>query len=92
MLPIFCGVETVIAKSLASIHKNLINYGIVQRIFKNKDDCEKIDVDNVLVQADKGGITIRIVNNKDSQLSQDIKGRCHTLPEEKRPENEEAGN
>ncbi|MDD5008263.1 MAG: hypothetical protein PHC68_07645 [Syntrophorhabdaceae bacterium] len=52
----------------------------------------KIDVDDVLVQADKGGITIRIVNNKDSQLSQDIKGRCHTLPEEKRPENEEAGN
>jgi aconitate hydratase len=69
LLPMFLGVEVVIAKSFARIHKeNLINYGILPLIFKNKEDYEKLDVDDVLVVddvfsgVDKGNITIKNKN------------------------------
>lgn len=69
LLPMFLGVEAVFAKSFARIHKeNLINYGILPLVFKNKEDYEKIDakdvffIDAVYAQVDKGEIKIKIVN------------------------------
>ena len=53
LLPMYLGVEAVIAKSYARIHKeNLINYGILPLVFKNKDDYEKIGQDDRVVITD----------------------------------------
>jgi len=67
LLPMFLGVEAVVAKSYARIHKeNLINYGILPLVFKNKDDYEKLDVNDVFViekvydQVDKGEVIVTI--------------------------------
>ncbi|MBP2654620.1 MAG: aconitate hydratase/aconitase [Firmicutes bacterium] len=69
LIPMFFGVEAVVAKSFARIHKeNLINYGILPLVFKNKTDYEKIDMDDVFAindvyaQVDKGEVTIKVVN------------------------------
>jgi aconitate hydratase len=69
LIPMFFGVEAVIAKSFARIHKeNLINYGILPLLFRDKDDYEKIEQDDVLViddvsaQVDRGEVTVRVVN------------------------------
>ncbi|KUK73219.1 MAG: Aconitate hydratase/aconitase [Clostridiales bacterium 38_11] len=69
LLPMFLGVEVVIAKSFARIHKeNLFNYGILPLIFKNKEDYEKIEMNDVLViddlyaQVDKGEVKMMLVN------------------------------
>jgi aconitate hydratase len=69
MLPMFFGTEVVFAKSFARIHKeNLINYGILPLVFKNKDDYDKVDmndtfvIENVFSQADKGLITVKVPN------------------------------
>ena len=67
MLPMFFGTEVVFAKSFARIHKeNLINYGILPLVFKNKDDYEKVDmndtfvIENVYSQADSGEVTVKV--------------------------------
>lgn len=69
LLPMFLGVEAVLAKSYARIHKeNLINYGILPLVFKNKEDYEKVDMNDVFViedvysQVDKGEVTVKVVN------------------------------
>ena len=69
LLPMFLGVEAVLAKSFARIHKeNLINYGILPLLFKDKKDHEKIDMDDRLHiddaygQVDKGEVKVRVVN------------------------------
>lgn len=69
MLPKFLGVEAVFAKSYARIHKeNLINYGILPLIFKDKGDYKKIDandqfvIEDVYAQMDKGEITVKVPN------------------------------
>jgi aconitate hydratase len=69
LLPMFLGVEAVVAKSYARIHKeNLINYGILPLVFKNKADYEKVDINDVFVienvydQVDKGEVTIKVIN------------------------------
>lgn len=69
LLPMFLGVEAVLAKSLARIHKeNLINYGILPLVFKHKADYEKIAMgdlfsfDDVHAQVDTGEVTVRVVN------------------------------
>lgn len=69
LLPMFLGVEAVIAKSFARIHKeNLINYGILPLVFKNKDDYEKIEMNDLLTindiyaQVDKGEVKVKVVN------------------------------
>ena len=69
MLPMFFGTEIVFAKSFARIHKeNLINYGILPLVFKNKNDYDKIDmndtfvIENVLEQSDKRGVTVKVPN------------------------------
>jgi len=69
LLPMFLGVEAVFAKSYARIHKeNLINYGILPLVFKNKADYEKIDMNDVFViedvyaQVDKGEVIVKVLN------------------------------
>lgn len=69
LLPMFLGVEAVVAKSYARIHKeNLINYGILPLVFKNKADYEKVDMDDVFViediyaQVDKGEVIVKVAN------------------------------
>ena len=69
LLPMFLGVEAVVAKSFARIHKeNLINYGILPLLFKDKKDYEKIDMDDRLQiddaygQVDKGEVKVRVTN------------------------------
>ncbi|HIC87395.1 MAG TPA: aconitate hydratase, partial [Aquificae bacterium] len=64
--PMYLGVKAVLAKSFARIHRaNLINFGIVPFIFKNKEDYDKIDEGDTLVIDVKdltpGGITKCIV-------------------------------
>jgi len=50
MLPMFLGVEAVIAKSFARIHKeNLINYGILPLVFKNKEDYQLVEQEDRIV-------------------------------------------
>jgi aconitate hydratase len=78
LLPMFLGVEVVVAKSFARIHKeNLINYGILPLIFKNKNDFDKIDmndrfqIDNTYEQIDKGEVTVQLAN-KDIELKTQI--------------------
>ena len=69
LLPMFLGVEVVVAKSFARIHKeNLINYGILPLIFKNKNDFDEIDmndrfqIDNTYEQIDKGEVKVKLAN------------------------------
>ena len=69
LLPMFLGVEAVIAKSFARIHKeNLLNYGILPLVFKNKDDYKEIEmndilyIDDIYTQIDKGEVKVKLVN------------------------------
>lgn len=69
LLPMYLGIEVVFAKSYARIHKeNLINYGILPLTFKNKDDYDKIDMNDVFViedvyaQADIRELNVKVVN------------------------------
>jgi aconitate hydratase len=48
--PMYLGVKAVVAKSIARIHKaNLINFGILPLIFKNKEDYDLIEMGDTLV-------------------------------------------
>jgi aconitate hydratase len=51
--PMYLGVKAVMVKSLARIHKaNLINFGILPLIFKNKADYDLIEMGDTLVIED----------------------------------------
>jgi aconitate hydratase len=51
--PMFLGVQAVIAKSFARIHRsNLINFGIVPLLFNNMEDYEKIEKGDRLIIRD----------------------------------------
>lgn len=53
MLPMFLGVEAVIAKSYARIHKeNLFNYGIIPLQFVNGADYDKLEQGDCLIIED----------------------------------------
>lgn len=67
MLPMYLGVEAVIAKSYARIHKeNLFNYGILPLIFEDAADYEKVAqndrivIENVREGIEKGHFIVRI--------------------------------
>lgn len=48
--PMFLGIQAVIAKSFARIHRsNLINFGIIPLLFKNAGDYEKIEQGDILI-------------------------------------------
>ncbi|MGD8387231.1 MAG: aconitate hydratase [Desulfobacteraceae bacterium] len=77
LLPMFLGVEAVVAKSFARIHKeNLINYGILPLTLKNKEDDDKIErndrfqIDNTYEQVDKGEVKIKLVDKNIEILTQ----------------------
>lgn len=53
LAPMYLGVKAIVAKSIARIHKaNLVNYGVLPLLFKNKTDREKIGQGDVLVMPD----------------------------------------
>jgi aconitate hydratase len=66
--PRYLGLQAVIAKSFARIHRqNLINFGILPLTFANRDDWEKIDQDDVLSLADiraaiQQGMQVKVIN------------------------------
>lgn len=66
LVPLYLGIRVVIAKSFARIHAaNLINAGIMPLTFKNSDDYDSLDQDDLLVLSDifegmdKGIITMK---------------------------------
>lgn len=53
MAPMYLGLQAVIAKSFARIHRsNLINFGILPLLFRSPEDCEKIQEGDRLVITD----------------------------------------
>ncbi len=67
ILPMYLGVEAVIAKSYARIHKeNLINYGILPLLFTDDGGYEAVQqgdalvIENVLEGIDRSELTVRI--------------------------------
>ena len=49
LAPMYLGIKAVIAKSFARIHQaNLINFGILPCIFKNEEDYDTIDENDIL--------------------------------------------
>lgn len=68
MAPMYLGLQAVIAKSFARIHRaNLINFGILPLLFKSPDDYEKIEKgDRILIknviQALNSGQTFKVEN------------------------------
>lgn len=75
LLPMYLGVEVVLAKSFARIHKeNLFNYGILPLTFADQDDYDKFEVGDVFIIADllscleQEELTV-IVENKKSSIT-----------------------
>lgn len=67
MNPMYLGVEAVLAKSYARIHKeNLFNYGIIPLVFDDSDDYDKIEqdcevvIDNIVESVKNGRFIIKI--------------------------------
>lgn len=53
MVPLYIGMKMVIAKSFARIFRqNLINFGVLPLAFKNPDDYEKIEPNDLLIIED----------------------------------------
>jgi aconitate hydratase len=51
--PMFLGVQAVIAKSFARIHRsNLINFGVLPLLFKNPEDAGKVEKGDRLIMKD----------------------------------------
>ena len=50
LAPMYLGVKAIVAKSFARIHQaNLVNYGILPLLFRNRDDRQKIGQGDMLV-------------------------------------------
>jgi aconitate hydratase len=71
LCPMYLGIEAVVAKSFARIHKaNLLNFGLLPLTFKDNDDYDKIDegdelrIDNVIdgVDDDDEQTSLVVVN------------------------------
>lgn len=76
--PMYLGVKILLAKSVERIHaSNLVNFGILQLIFEDDKDYEKIDADDELFVSglrgitERGGITVKNISK-----GIDIKARC----------------
>jgi aconitate hydratase len=70
--PRYLGVKAVLVKSFARIHwQNLINFGILPLTFKNPDDYDKIDQDDVLIFKD---IHQSIQDNNEIEVENKTKG------------------
>jgi len=78
LCPMYLGIEAVVAKSFARIHKaNLLNFGLLPLTFVDNDDYDKIDegddlrIDNVIegVDADSEKTQLVVVNEtKDEEI------------------------
>ena len=67
MAPMYLGLQAVIAKSFARIHRaNLINFGILPLVFQNPEDYKNVDAGDILRISLKEGLTgaIRVENLK----------------------------
>jgi len=87
LVPMFLGIQAVIVKSFARIHKaNLINFGILPLTFDNPDDYEKVAYGDHLLMGDlllsvKGGKNVVKVENKTRNLSFNV--NCELSPRQK---------
>ncbi|MBQ3498861.1 MAG: aconitate hydratase [Clostridia bacterium] len=84
LVPLYLGIKCVITKSFARIHcANLINAGIIPFTFKNSDDYDKIDQNDILCLPDvKAEITagkeVKLINktkNEEYVLCYDLSDR-----------------
>ena len=77
LVPLYLGIKAVITKSFARIHcANLVNAGIIPFTFKNSDDYDKIDQNDVLCLPD---VRAEISENKEVKLINKTKNEEYTL-------------
>ncbi len=77
LVPLYLGIKCVITKSFARIHcANLINAGIIPFTFKNSDDYDRIDQNDVLCLPD---VKAEITAGKEVKLVNKTKGEEYTL-------------
>ena len=86
LVPLYLGIKCVITKSFARIHcANLINAGIIPFTFKNSDDYDKIDQNDVLCLPD---VKNEISEGKEVKLINKTKGEeyilCYDLSDRQR--------
>ena len=76
LAPVYLGVQGVVAKSFARIHKNnLINNGILPLIFKNEADYDDIDVGDSLSISD----AIHAIGTGNVTMTNETKGHSYEL-------------
>ena len=77
LVPLYLGIKCVITKSFARIHcANLINAGIIPFTFKNSDDYDRIDQNDVLYLPD---VKAEIADGKEVKLINKTKNEEYTL-------------
>lgn len=77
LVPMYLGIKAVFAKSFARIHfANLINAGIFPLTFKNPDDYDGIDADDVLAL---DGVRSKLQNGEAPTLENRTKGESYAL-------------
>ena len=77
LVPLYLGIKCVITKSFARIHcANLINAGIIPFTFKNGDDYDRIDTNDVLCLPD---VKAEIAKGKEVKLINKTKNEEYTL-------------
>ncbi|MBR6619717.1 MAG: aconitate hydratase [Clostridia bacterium] len=77
LVPLYLGIKAVITQSFARIHcANLINAGIIPFTFKNADDYNKIDTNDVLYMPD---VRAEISEGKEVKLINKTKNQEYTL-------------
>ncbi|MBR4051161.1 MAG: aconitate hydratase [Clostridia bacterium] len=77
LVPLYLGIKAVVTKSFARIHcANLVNAGIIPFTFKNSDDYDKIDQNDVLCLPD---VRAEISENKEVKLINKTKNEEYTL-------------
>ncbi len=86
LVPLYLGIKCVITKSFARIHcANLINAGIIPFTFKNADDYDRIDQNDVLYLPD---VKAEITAGKDVKLINKTKNEeyilCYDLSDRQR--------
>ncbi|MBQ3603801.1 MAG: aconitate hydratase [Clostridia bacterium] len=77
LVPLYLGIKAVITQSFARIHcANLINAGIIPFTFKNAEDYNKIDTNDVLYMPD---VRAEISEGKEVKLINKTKNEEYTL-------------
>ena len=77
LVPLYLGIKAVVTKSFARIHcANLVNAGIIPFTFKNADDYDRIDRNDVLYMPD---VRAEISENKEVKLINKTKNEEYTL-------------